>query len=137
MYTKLAQEIVKHASKTNAGKTAIKYGEGVLAEAKKHLKDLKTKKKPEQKKSENATKGQRTYREGQRKAGVGGAGVGSGVTAATMSSSGEQDYTAANVDLNKGKGLPVADMSRSVDVRGTGKGIRYFQGGKEVRMPKK
>jgi len=28
-------------------------------------------------------------------------------------------------------------MSQSVDVRGTGKGIRYFQNGKEVRMPKK
>mgnify|MGYP003138783997 CR=1 FL=1 len=65
---------------------------------------------------------------------VKGAAVGSGVTAAGMSGN---DYTAANVDLKSGKGLPVADMSRSVDVRGTGKGIRYFQDGKEVRMPKK
>jgi len=63
-----------------------------------------------------------------------GAAVGSGATAVGMSS---KDYTAANVDLNKEKGLPVADMSRSVDVRGTGKGIRYFQDGKEVRLPKK
>ena len=27
-------------------------------------------------------------------------------------------------------------MSRSVDVRGTEEGMRYFQDGKEVRMPK-
>ena len=54
-----------------------------------------------------------------------------------MSSSGEQDYSTANVDLNSGKGLPIADMSRSVDVRGTEEGMRYFQDGKEVRMPKK
>ena len=54
-----------------------------------------------------------------------------------MSSSGEQDYTAANVDLKRGKGLPVADMSRSVEVRGDEGGMRYYQEGKEVRMPKK
>ena len=64
---------------------------------------------------------------------------GAAVGYAAGSSNSGKDYTAANVDLNKGKGLPVADMSSSVeiDVRGTGKGIRYFQGGKEVRMPKK
>ena len=28
-------------------------------------------------------------------------------------------------------------MSQGVDVRGTGDGIRYFQNGKEVRLPKK
>ncbi len=54
-----------------------------------------------------------------------------------MSKSGGDDYTAANVDLKKGKGLPVADMSRSVDVRGDEGGMRYYQDGKEVRMPKK
>ena len=114
-----------------------KVAEKVAKGAKKHGKDLKTKKTEGQKKSEKATKGQRTYREGQRKAGAAGGVTGSGATAALMSNSGEQDYTAANVDLNKGKGLPVADMSRSVDIRGTSKGIRYFQGGKEVRLPKK
>jgi len=51
--------------------------------------------------------------------------------------SGEKDYTAANVDLKSGKGLPIADMSQSIEVRGDGKGMRYFQNGKEVRMPKK
>ena len=65
---------------------------------------------------------------------VKGAAVGSGATAAGMSGN---DYTAANVDLNSGKGLPIADMSRSVDVRGTEKGMKYYQDGKEVQMPKK
>ena len=64
------------------------------------------------------------------KGAVGGAAVGAGM-------SGKQDYSTANVDLNSGKGLPVADMSRSVDVQGTEEGMRYFQDGKEVRMPKK
>lgn len=63
-----------------------------------------------------------------------GAAVGSGATAAGMSGN---DYTAANVDLNKGKGLPVADMSETINMKGTGSGIRYFQNGKEVRLPKK
>ena len=118
-------------------KGAAKAAEKIAKGAKKHGKDLTTKKTDGQKKSEKATKGQRTYREGQRKAGAGGAVGGSGVTTATMSSSGETDYTAANVDLNSGKGLPIADMSRSVDVRGTEKGMKYYQDGKEVRMPKK
>ena len=104
---------------------AAKVAEKVAKGAKKHGKDLKTKKKPNQKKTEKATKGQRTYREGQRKA----AGAGSVATAT--------GYEAANVDLNAGGGLPVADMSQSVDVRGDGSGMRYFQNGKEVRMPKK
>jgi len=117
-------------------KGMAKAAEKVAKEAKKHGKDLTTKKTPNQKKSEKATKGQRTYREGQRKAGAGGAVGGSGVTAATMSSSGETDYTAANVDLKSDKGLPVADMSRSVDVRGTKNGMKYYQDGKEVRLPK-
>ena len=118
-------------------KGMAKAAEKVAKGAKKHGKDLTTKKKPEQKKTEKATKGQRTYREGQRKAAGTGAVGGSGVTAATMSSSGEQDYTAANVDLKSGKGLPVADMSRSIDVRGSGNGMKYYQDGKQVRLPKK
>ena len=103
-----------------AGQLA-KIAEKVAKESKKHGKDLTTKKKPEQKQTEKGTKGQRTYREGQRGAAATGAGVG---------------YTAANVDLSSGKGLPVADMSQSIDVRGDGAGMRYFQNGKEVRLPK-
>jgi hypothetical protein len=133
---KLAMEIMKYAAATSAGKAIKRYGKKAYEEARKHVKDLKTKKKPEQKQTEKMTQGQRTYREGQRKTGVGGAGIGSGVTAATMSSSGEQDYSAANVDLNSGKGLPIADMSETVNIEGTGSGIRYFQNGKEVRLPK-
>ena len=49
----------------------------------------------------------------------------------------DNDYSAANVDLKSGKGLPVADMSESIHMEGTGSGIRYFQNGKEVRLPKK
>jgi len=116
---------------------AAKVAEKIAKNAKKHGKDLKTKKTEGQKRSEKATKGQRTYREGQRKAGAVGGVAGSGGTAALMSNSGEQDYTAANVDLNSGKGLPIADMSQSIDVRGSGSGMRYFQNGKEVRLPKK
>ena len=118
----LAKEIIKYAAATSAGKAIAKYGKKAYEEARKHVKDLKTKKKPEQKQTEKGTKGQRTYREGQRSAGVTGAGVG---------------YTAANVDLDSGKGLPIADMSQSIEVKGDGDGIRYFQNGKEVRMPKK
>jgi len=108
-----------------------KYGKEVVDEAKKHINDIKSKKTIAQKQSEKATKGQRTYREGQRKAGIAGAAGG-----AAASSSNKKDYSVANVDLSKGKGLPIADMSQSIDVRGDGDGIRYFQNGKEVRMPK-
>jgi len=88
-----------------AGQIA-KIAEKVAKESKKHAKDVTTKKKPNQKKTEKATKGQRTYREGQRKAGaVGG-------TAGYMAGSGN-DYSAANVDLNSGKGLPVFTSTHS------------------------
>ena len=104
-----------------------KYGKEVVEEAKKHMKDMKTAKTAGQKQSEKGTKGQRTYREGQRGGARKGATVG-----------GVAGYTAGNVDLSgSSKSLPIADMSRSIDVRGTGEGIRYFQDGKEVRMPKK
>jgi len=123
MQITLAREIMKYAASTSAGKAIAKYGKKAYEEAKKHIKDMKTAKTPGQKQSEKGTKGQRTYREGQRKAGAVGGAAG---------------YTAGNVDLSGGsKSLPVADMSRSIDVRGTGEGIRYFQDGKEVRMPKK
>ena len=106
-------------------KAVKKYGQKAVDEARKHMKDMKTKKTPGQAKSEKGTKGQRTYRSGQRKAGATGAGMG---------------YAAANVDLGGGKGaksLPIADMSQSIDVRGDEGGMRYYQDGKEVRMPKK
>ena len=94
-----------------------------------------TKKTPGRKSAKDGiTVGKKRTQADRRTQRVKGAAVGSGVTATGMSGN---DYTSANVDLNSGKGLPVADMSRSVDVRGTDKGIRYFQGGEEVRMPKK
>jgi hypothetical protein len=55
-----------------------KYGVKAVNEAKKHVKDLGTSKKTQQKRTEKATKGQRTYREGQRKSGA----VSSGLTLA-------------------------------------------------------
>jgi hypothetical protein len=63
--------------------------------------------------------------------------AGTGAVGAGYMATKDNDYSTANVDLKSGKGLPVADMSRSVEVRGTSKGMRYFQDGKEVRMPKK
>tara|TARA_R100000479_G_scaffold160438_1_gene97847 strand:- start:91 stop:567 length:477 start_codon:yes stop_codon:yes gene_type:complete len=47
-----------------------KYGKEAVEKARKHLEDLTNKKTPRQKQSEKATKNQRTYREGQRKAGA-------------------------------------------------------------------
>lgn len=115
-----AAKMIKDSGAVAAAK---EFSDDVIKQAKKHLKDMKSKKTADQKKTEKATKSQRTYREGQRKAGVAGGAAG---------------YTAGNVDLSgSSKSLPVADMSRSIDVRGTGEGIRYFQDGKEVRMPKR
>jgi hypothetical protein len=54
-----------------------KFGAKAVKEAQKHGKDMVTKPKAGQKKSAPATKGQRTYRSGQRK----GAAVGAGLTA--------------------------------------------------------
>jgi len=105
-------------------KAVKKYGRKAVDEARKHMKDVTTKKTPGQKKIEPVTKSQRATRSTARRTAAGTAGL----TAA--------GYEAANVDLNSGKGLPVADMSKSVTVRGTGEGIRYFQNGKEVRLPK-
>jgi hypothetical protein len=115
-----AAKMIKDSGAVAAAK---EFSDDVIKQAKKHLKDMKSKKTADQKKTEKATKSQRTYREGQRKAGVGGAAAG---------------YTAGGVDLSEGKGQkPIADMSQGIDVRGDGDGIRYFQDGKEVRMPKK
>ena len=120
-------------SRQGVTKAVKKYGQKAVDEARKHMKDIKTKKTPGQAKVEPATKGQRTYRSGQRKAG----GVGGAVGYAAGSSNSGEDYKTANVNLNSGKGLPIADMSQSIDVRGDEGGMRYYQNGKEVRMPKK
>ena len=120
-------------SRQGVTKAVKKYGQKAVDEARKHMKDIKTKKTPGQAKSELATKGQRTYRSGQRKAG----GVGGAAGYAVGSSNSSEDYKTANVNLKSGKGLPIADMSQSIDVRGDEGGMRYYQDGKEVRMPKK
>lgn len=55
----------------------------------KHLSDLITPKTANQKATENITKGQRTYREGQRKSGAAGVVAGAGAVAA-MSDNGDK-----------------------------------------------
>ena len=117
--------IASFIARNGVTKAVKKYGKKAVDEARKHAKDLTTKKTPGQKKIEPVTKSQRATRSTARRTAAGTAGL----TAA--------GYEAANVDLNRGKGLPVADMSQSIDVRGSGSGMRYFQNGKEVRMPKK
>ena len=72
----IAQKGLKEASK--------KYSKKVIEEAKKHVKDVGTPKKVQQKRTEKATKGQRTYREGQRKSGTVGAGLGIAGTVGTQ-----------------------------------------------------
>ena len=128
-----ASTVANFIARNGVTKAVKKYGQKAVDEARKHMKDMKTKKTPGQAKSEPATKGQRTYRSGQRKAGA----VGGTAGYMAGSSKSGDDYTAANVNLNSGSGLPVADMSRSIDVRGEGSGIKYYQDGKQVRMPKK
>jgi len=115
-----AAKVIKDSGLVTAAK---EFSDDVIKQAKKHIKDMKTKKTAGQKQSEKGTKGQRTYREGQRKAGAAGGAAG---------------YTAGGVELSGGKGeKAIADMSQGIDVEGTGDGIRYFQNGKEVRLPKK
>ena len=56
---------------SKGSREAIKrFGKKAVDEAKKHLRDVTTKKSPGQKQSATATKSQRTYREGQRKTGA-------------------------------------------------------------------
>lgn len=70
----------------------------------KHLKDLSTKKTLKQRMTEEATKGQRTYREGQRKAGAVGA-AGAGTASAVGSAINEKNKReAAAKEKEKGKG---------------------------------
>jgi len=117
--------IASFIARNGVTKAIKKYGKKAVDEARKHAKDLTTKKTPGQKKIEPVTKSQRATRSTARRTAAGTAGL----TAV--------GYEAANVDLNKGKGLPIADMSETINMKGTGSGIRYFQNGKEVRLPKK
>lgn len=71
--------------------------------ASKHMSDLATKKSAKQRMTEEATKGQRTYREGQRKAGGAGAATGAVATAATTAKY-ESDKKEAKAKESKGKG---------------------------------
>ena len=66
-----------------------------------------------------------------------GAGATAVVGGAGYEATKDKKYSTANVDLKSGKGLPVADMSQSIHMEGTSSGIRYYQNGKEVRLPKK
>jgi hypothetical protein len=120
-----APTVAAFITRNGVTKAIKKYGQRAVDEARKHMKDVTTKKTPGQKKIEPVTKSQRATRSTARRTAAGTAGL----TAA--------GYEVANVDLNSGKGLPVADMSQSIDVKGDGDGMRYFQNGKEVRMPKK
>ena len=72
----IAQKGLKEAGK--------KYTKKVIGEAKKHVKDVGTPKKVQQKRTAPATRGQRTYREGQRKSGTVGAGLGVAGTLGTQ-----------------------------------------------------
>lgn len=117
--------IASFVARNGVTKAVKKYGKKAVDEARKHMKDMKTPRTPGQKKIEPVTKSQRATRSTARRTAAGTAGLTAGA------------YEAANVDLGGGKGLPIADMSRSIEVRGDEDGMRYFQDGKEVRMPKK
>jgi len=140
----MAARIAKAARDAKTGRKAVQKVASQVKKAERQLDDALDKlqgvnKNTPGRKSKNdgITVGKKRTKADRRTQQTKGAAVGSGVTAAGMSKSNDGNYTAANVDLKRGKGLPVADMSRSVDIRGTSKGIRYFQDGKEVRMPKK
>jgi hypothetical protein len=140
----MAARIAKAAKDAKTGRKAVQRVASQVKKAERQLDDALdklqgvNKKTPGRKsKSDGITVGKKRTKADRRTQQTKGAAVGSGATAAGMSKSGGDDYTAANVDLKKSKGLPVADMSRSVDIRGDGGGMRYYQDGKEVRMPKK
>jgi hypothetical protein len=136
----MAARIAKAAKDAKTGRKAVQRVASQVKKAERQLDDALdklqgvNKKTPGRKsKSDGITVGKKRTKADRRTQQTKGAAVGSGATAAGMSGN---DYTAANVDLNKGKGLPVADMSETVNMKGTGSGIRYFQNGKEVRLPK-
>ena len=76
-----------------------KFGAKAVKEAQKHGKDMVTKPKAGQKKSAPATKGQRTYRSGQRK----GAAVGAGLTALGSAAKKNSENKPKSKELNKPK----------------------------------
>jgi hypothetical protein len=140
----MAARIAKAAKDAKTGRKAVERVASQIKKAEQQLDDALdklqgvNKNTPGRKsKKDGITVGKKRTKADKQTQQIKGVTVGSGVTAAGMSKSGGDDYTAANVDLKSGKGLPVADMSRSVEVRGTSEGMRYFQNGKEVRMPKK
>ena len=69
----------------------------------KHAEDLKTKKTPQQKNTESLTKNQRTYREGQRKAGIAGGVIGAATAAGTSLGKKENKTESKNEEVKKSK----------------------------------
>ena len=139
----MAARIAKAARDAKTGRKAVQRVASQVKKAERQLDDALdklqgvNKNTPGRKsKKDGITVGKKRTKADRRTQQTKGVAVGSGVTAAGMSKSGEQDYTAANVDLKQGKGLPIADMSETIHMEGTGSGIRYFQNGKEVRLPK-
>jgi hypothetical protein len=98
-----------------------KYGKPAVDEARKHMKDMKTKPTTGQTATSKATKGQRTYRSGQRKAGTVGAAAGYG---ASESSKEKPKATTSKPKAAPAK-LPLAKEGTPIDVRGDSKGMRY------------
>ena len=86
----------------------------VTKAVKKHLGDLTTKKTDKQKSTEAATKGQRTYREGQRKSGAAGAITGGAAVGAASSAVNE---------MNKKESKP-AETKKTTASKGTGNDTR-------------
>lgn len=76
----------------------------IIKELKKQFGDIGTKKTPAQKRTEAATKGQRTYREGQRKAGGTGLAAGAATASAVGSGINEKNKEAATKEKSKSKG---------------------------------
>lgn len=85
--------------------------------ASKHTTDILTKKTDKQKATEKATKGQRTYREGQRKAG--GTGLAAGAATASVVGAGinekNKKETAAKEKESKGKGTGNDTRAKAAD----------------------
>ena len=115
----VASFIARHG----ATKAVKKYGRKAVTEARKHMKDMTTKKSKGQAQSEKATKGQRTYRSGQRKAGVAGGAVVAG--GASVGAKKKKPATSR---------LPLAKPGIRIDTRGTANGIKHYPKGKQVRL---
>ena len=77
-----AAAILSFIARQGAKQAIKKFGQKAVNEARKHGRDMVTKPNPGQKKVAQATKGQRVYRGGQRKAGA--AGVAAGAAGASL-----------------------------------------------------